>query len=148
MRLPARRYGPRCPPVQPPRGWTFRCRSVTVGCMESLSTGYRDLNLRAVRVRPTRGAQEHRRWDRLVATHHYLSFQGLFGQALRHVATLGATWIALLGWQGRRAEAHGQGSLDRLVPAAEAAPPAPGHPELSLYDPAGDCCINPTSLHH
>ena len=50
-------------------------------------------------MRPTRGAQEHRRWDRLVANHHYLSFQGLFGQALRHVATLGATWIALLGWQ-------------------------------------------------
>ena len=67
--------------------------------MESLPTGYRDLDLRAVRVRPTRGAQEHRRWDRLVATHHYLSFQGLFGQALRHVATLGAIWIALLGWQ-------------------------------------------------
>ena len=41
------------------------------------------------------------------------------------------------GLAGRRAAAHGQGSLDRLVPAAEAAPPAPGHPELPLYDPAG-----------
>ena len=40
------------------------------------------------------------------------------------------------GLAGRRAEAHGQGSLDRLVPAAEAVPPAPGRPELSLCDPA------------
>ena len=59
--------------------------------MESLPTRRRDLDLRAVRVRPTHGAQEHRRWDRLVATHHYLSFHGLFGKGLRHVATLGRT---------------------------------------------------------
>ncbi len=62
-------------------------------------SGLRELDLRAVRVRPTRGAQEHRRWDRLVASHHYLSFEGLFGKALRHVATLGEDWIALVGWQ-------------------------------------------------
>ena len=67
--------------------------------MESLLTGGRGLDLRAVTVRPTWGAQEHRRWDKLVATHHYLSFQGLFGKGLRHVATLGSTWIALIGWQ-------------------------------------------------
>ena len=52
-----------------------------------------------MRVRPTQGAQEYRRWDRLVATYHYLSFEGLFGKALRHVATLGESWIALVGWQ-------------------------------------------------
>ena len=62
-------------------------------------SGLRDLDLRSVRVRPTRGAQEHRRWDRLVARHHYLSFEGLFGKALRHVATLGESWIGLVGWQ-------------------------------------------------
>ncbi len=67
--------------------------------MESLLTGGRGIDLRAVTVRPTWGAQEHRRWDKLVATHHYLSFQGLFGKGLRHVATLGSTWIALIGWQ-------------------------------------------------
>ena len=67
--------------------------------MESLPAGGRGLDLRAVTVRPTGGAQEHRRWHKLVATHHYLSFQGLFGKGLRHVATLGSTWIALLGWQ-------------------------------------------------
>ena len=67
--------------------------------MDLSPSGRPDLDLRRVSVRPTRGAQEHRRWDRLVATHHYLSFHGLFGQGLRHVATLGSTWIALLGWQ-------------------------------------------------
>ena len=67
--------------------------------MESLLAGGRGLDVRAVSVRPTWGAQEHRRWDQLVATHHYLSFQGLFGKGLRHVATLGSTWIALVGWQ-------------------------------------------------
>ena len=55
-------------------------QTVTFGGMESLPTGCGALDLCAVRVRPTRGAQEHRRWDRLVANHHYLSFQGLFGQ--------------------------------------------------------------------
>ena len=39
------------------------------------------VDLRAVTVRPTWGAQEHRRWDRLVAEHHYLV------RALRHVRT-------------------------------------------------------------
>ena len=34
-----------------------------------------------------------------MAAHHYLSFTGLFGKALRQVATLGEQWIALLGWQ-------------------------------------------------
>ena len=74
--------------------------------MVVLPRGCRELDLRAVRVRPTHGAPEHRRWDRLVAHHHYLSFQGLFGKALRHVATLGATWIALLGWQAPPAASH------------------------------------------
>ncbi len=29
-----------------------------------------------VRVRPVRGIEEQRRWDRLVARHHYLGFKG------------------------------------------------------------------------
>ena len=57
------------------------------------------LDLRAVRVRPTRGAGEHRRRDRLVAQHHYLPFAGLFGRGFRHVATLDGAWLALPGWQ-------------------------------------------------
>ena len=55
--------------------------------------------LRGVEVRPVRGVEERRRWDALVAEHHYLPFRGLFGKSLRHVAVRGETWLALLGWQ-------------------------------------------------
>ena len=57
------------------------------------------IDLRAVTVRPTWGAQEHRRWDRLVAEHHYLRFHGVIGKGLRHIAVHGETWLALIGWQ-------------------------------------------------
>ena len=57
------------------------------------------IDLRAVTVRPTWGAREHRRWDRWVEEHHYLAFHGVIGKGLRHVAVLGETWLALLGWQ-------------------------------------------------
>ena len=57
------------------------------------------IDLRAVTVRPTWGAQEHRRWDRLVAAHHYLRFHGVIGKGLRHIAVHGETWLALIGWQ-------------------------------------------------
>ena len=67
--------------------------------MESPPTVARAVDLRAVRMRPTHGASEQRLWDRLVATHHYLPFDGRFGKGLRHVATLGPTWVALGGWQ-------------------------------------------------
>ena len=52
-----------------------------------------------VEVRPVRGVEERRRWDTLVARHHYLPFRSLFGKSLRHVAVRGETWLALLGWQ-------------------------------------------------
>ncbi len=67
--------------------------------MKSLPAPCQDLDLRAIEVRPTHGAAQHRQWDRLVARHHYLSFRALFGKAVRHVAVLNSTWIALLGWQ-------------------------------------------------
>ena len=57
------------------------------------------LDLRAVTVRPTWGAREHRRWDELVGEHHYLRFHGVVGKGLRHVAVHGETWLALIGWQ-------------------------------------------------
>ena len=57
------------------------------------------IDLRAVTVRPTWGAREHRRWDRLVEEHHYLRFHGVIGKGLRHVAVRGETWLALIGWQ-------------------------------------------------
>ena len=64
------------------------------------------LSLRSVTVRPIRGLEERRRWDALMAAHHYLSYRGLvrptaglFGRALRQVAEWGGEWVALLGWQ-------------------------------------------------
>ncbi len=57
------------------------------------------IDLREVTVRPTRGAREHRHWDRLVKEHHYLRFPGIIGKGLRHVALHGETWVALVGWQ-------------------------------------------------
>ena len=50
-------------------------------------------------MRPVRGVDERRRWDALMARHHYLPYRGLFGRSLRHVAVRGGTWLALLGWQ-------------------------------------------------
>ena len=52
--------------------------------------------LRDVEVRPVRGVEKRRRWDALMARHHYLPFHGLFGKSLRHVAVRGETWLALL----------------------------------------------------
>ena len=57
------------------------------------------IDLRLVTVRPTRGAREHRLWDRLVEEHHYLRLHGIVGKGLRHVAPHGETWLVLVGWQ-------------------------------------------------
>ena len=42
--------------------------------MVTVAAGDWSIDLRAVTVRPTWGAREHRRWDRLVEEHHYLRF--------------------------------------------------------------------------
>ncbi len=67
--------------------------------MATLPASDSSIDLRAVTVRPTWGAQEHRRRDRLVEEHHYLRFHGVVGKGLRHVAVHGETWLALIGWQ-------------------------------------------------
>ena len=67
--------------------------------MATLSGLDSSIDLHAVTVRPTWGAREHRRWDRLVEEHHYLRFHGVVGKGLRHVAVHGETWLALIGWQ-------------------------------------------------
>ncbi len=67
--------------------------------MTTLVTPDSPIDLREVTVRPTRGAREHRLWDRLVKEHHYLRFHGIIGKGLRHVALHGETWVALVGWQ-------------------------------------------------
>ncbi len=43
------------------------------------------IDLRAVTARPTCGGKEHRRWDRLVASHHYVPFHGALSKGLGHV---------------------------------------------------------------
>ena len=67
--------------------------------MATLPAPDSSIALRAVTVRPTWGAREHRRWDRLVEEHHYLRFHGVVGKGLRHVAVHGESWLALIGWQ-------------------------------------------------
>ena len=54
--------------------------------------------VREVGVRPAR-ADERRRWDALMAEHHYLGFRQFAGRGLRHVAEWRGRWVALLGWQ-------------------------------------------------
>ena len=51
-----------------------------------------------VAVRPAR-ADERRRWDGLMAEHHYLGFKQFAGRGLRHVAEWRGHWVALVGWQ-------------------------------------------------
>jgi hypothetical protein len=48
-------------------------------------------------VRPIQVA-ERRRWQYLMARHHYLGFQNTVGEAIRYVATVGPHWVALLAW--------------------------------------------------
>ena len=54
--------------------------------------------VREVTVRPIRDVTERRRWDEWMSAFHYLPFNGLFGQSLRHVAEYQGRWVALLGW--------------------------------------------------
>ncbi len=60
--------------------------------------GRLEVVVREVVVRPAR-ADERRRWDGLVAEHHYLGFKQFAGRGLRHVAEWRGHWVALLGWQ-------------------------------------------------
>ena len=41
---------------------------------------------------------EHKRWEELMRAHHYLGFQGLVGERIQYVATVGERWVALLAW--------------------------------------------------
>jgi len=53
--------------------------------------------LDALEVRPIL-SHEQAQWDRLMASHHYLGFRGIVGEAMRYVAILEGRWVALLGW--------------------------------------------------
>ena len=54
--------------------------------------------VREVEVRVVR-PDERRRWDALMAEHHYLGFRQFAGRGLRHVAVWRGHWLALVGWQ-------------------------------------------------
>ena len=60
-----------------------------------------ELESHAVQVRPKHCAADQCRWDQLIAKHYYLSFRGLFGRGLRHLATCSPIWNALLGWHAK-----------------------------------------------
>ena len=60
-----------------------------VGVSLCLST---PLTVRLVRT------EERARWQQALQQHHYLGCPRMVGQALWYVATIGDTWVALLGW--------------------------------------------------
>ena len=68
-----------------------------VAAIGANQAGIGTLSLGDVRVRPIRGIEKQRRWDRPVARHHYLGFKRFYGRGLRHVAVIGDTWLALVG---------------------------------------------------
>ena len=93
---------------------------VAAMCANQAETGIPGLD--EVRVRPVRGIKEQRRWDRLVAAHHYLGFKGFYGRALRHVAVAGGTW---LGWSPaqRHARLGLVASNSRFLNGSRTSPP-------------------------
>jgi hypothetical protein len=42
--------------------------------------------------------EEHARWRELMRAHHYLGFEGLVGEQVLYVATMGERWVALMAW--------------------------------------------------
>jgi hypothetical protein len=43
-------------------------------------------------------ASEQKQWDKLVQNHHYLGLRAIVGEAMRYVAILDGTWVALVGF--------------------------------------------------
>ncbi len=82
------------------KGWLFGRGRCIKSRMEKSEGAAERLNVvvREVSVRPAR-ADERRRWDGLMAEHHYLGFKQFAGRGLRHVAEWRGHWVALVGWQ-------------------------------------------------
>ena len=82
------------------KGWLFGCGRCVKWRVERSEAGAErlDVVVREVVVRPAR-ADERRRWDALMAEHHYLGFKQFAGRGLRHVAEWRGHWVALVGWQ-------------------------------------------------
>jgi hypothetical protein len=56
-----------------------------------------DLSLDGLQVRPIT-LKERQQWRQLMRQHHYLGFQGVVGESICYVATIGDRWVALLAW--------------------------------------------------
>ena len=56
------------------------------------------IKLQNIDVRPVASREEEARWDELMRTHHYLGFNRLTGETLKHVVLHEETWVALVGW--------------------------------------------------
>ncbi len=65
--------------------------------MERTTKATSTQSLDEVKVRLVEEA-EVKRWNQLMAKHHYLGFRTIVGQSLKYVATLDDQWVALLGW--------------------------------------------------
>ncbi len=65
--------------------------------MERTTKASNTMDLNEVDVRLVR-EDEAKRWNQLMADHHYLGFRALVGESLKYVATYHGQWIALLGW--------------------------------------------------
>ena len=85
-----------------------------------------------VTVRPTWGAQEHRRWDRLVAEHHYLPFQRRHRQRPAPCRGARRDLARTDRLAARRVQAGRTRSLDRLAGGAAVPAPASDRQQLAL----------------
>ena len=79
-----------------------------------------------------RGVDERRRWDALMAEHHYLPYRGLFGKSLRQVAVRGETLAGAAGVAGRGVQGGGARRVDRLDAGAAVLAAAPDREQQPL----------------
>lgn len=64
---------------------------------ETYKEGGVTVSLESLEVRPF-GHSERKRWEGLMAEHHYLGLKGIVRETMRYVALLDGKWVALLGW--------------------------------------------------
>ena len=106
-------------------GLGSRCGSVPV----TLPAQDLSVDLRAVTVRPTWGAQEHRRWDRLVAEHHWPAVSRRHRQRPAPCRGARRDLARTDRLAARRVQAGRTRSLDRLAGGAAVPAPASRHPD-------------------
>lgn len=55
-------------------------------------------DLKKITVRPVLSREEEARWNETMRAHHYLDFNRLTGETVKHVALHEGAWVALVGW--------------------------------------------------